>query len=126
MAYEIVWEEKGILVKFSGTVTEQENIMLNDFIYGDIRFGTISYEIADFTEAINIQITPTYAKVIGTLDKSSSRWTHNVVRNIVITKDQKFIPVVEIYFKEFLGTNWECRIFETLELAYDWINSDQV
>ncbi len=123
MAYEIIWEEKGILVRFSGTVTEQDVMMANDLMYGDIRFGTIKYQISDYTGAMNIQITPRYAKVIGALDRSSSRWTHNMMRNIVVKKDKKFIPIAETYFKQFEGTNWECRIFETLELAYDWVRS---
>jgi len=46
------------------------------------------------------------------------------MRNIVVTKDEHFILIVKTYFKMFEGTKWECRIFETLELAYDWVNSD--
>jgi hypothetical protein len=124
MACDIIWEEKGILVKLSGTVTDQEVLMANDLMYGDIRFGTISYQIADYTDATDIQITPFDAKVIGTLDKSSSRWTYSKMKNIVITKDKKFIPIVETYFNEFQGTSWECRIFETLDKAYEWVRSE--
>ncbi len=124
MAYEIIWEEKGILVRFSGTVTDQEVFMVNDLMYGDIRFGTISYQIADYTDATDIRITPFKAKVIGTLDKSSARWTCSMMKNIVITKDKMFIPIVENYFNEFKGTSWECRIFETLDKAYDWVKME--
>ena len=123
MAYKIIWEAKGLLVNFSGTVTEKEVMMVNDLIYGDKRFETITYQIADYTGAVDIQISPRDAQVIGALDKSSSRWNRSRVKNIVVTKDDKFIPIVKTYFREFEGTHWEGRIFDTLEMAYAWINS---
>lgn len=124
MACEIIWEEKGILAKHSGTVTEQEVMIMNDTMYGDKRFETITYQISDYTEATNIQITPRDAKVIGTLDRTAAHWNLRRMRIAVITKDEKFVPVVKSYFREFEGTTWECGIFETLEMAYVWVKSD--
>jgi len=121
MAYEISWEESGILVRFFDIVTEQEVMAANDIMYGDARFETILYQISDYTEAVQILITPRDAKVIGTLDNSSSRWNQQPMKNAVVTKDEEFIPVVETYFKEFEGTPWQCRLFENLELAHDWV-----
>jgi len=57
MAYEIIWEEKGILVKFSGTVDEQEVMTINNIMYGDKRFDAITYQIADYTDVTNNLIT---------------------------------------------------------------------
>jgi len=124
MAYEIIWEEKGILVKHSGTVDEQEVMMINNVMYGDVRFETITYQISDYTDVRNNLITPTNAKVIGTLDRTSSHWTSKRMKNVVVTKDEKFIPIVKTYFREFEGTEWKCRIFETLEMAYEWVRMD--
>jgi len=124
MAHKIIWEENGILVKFSGIVTNEEVAIANDLIYGDIRFETISHQIADYTDATDIQITPFDAKVIGAIDRSSIRWNENKMQNIVVTKDENFIPIVKTYFAAFEGTKWKCKIFETLEMAYAWIKSD--
>ena len=124
MAHIIIWEEKGLLVKFSGTVTDQEVMKINDKIYGDVRFGSITYQIADYTDVTNNHITQQDAKVIGTLDRVSSHWNSKRVRNVVVTKDQKFIPIAKTYFRQFEGTHWEGRIFETLEMAYDWVKAD--
>ncbi|MEI6883461.1 MAG: hypothetical protein WCO02_03175 [Bacteroidota bacterium] len=124
MAYQIIWEEKGILVKFSGTVGEQEVMTINNIMYSDARFDRLTYQIADYTDVTNIHITQQDAKVIGTLDRTSSHWNSNRMRNVVVTKDEKFKPIVETYFKEFKGTLWECRIFETLEMAYAWVKAD--
>jgi hypothetical protein len=124
MACELIWEEKGVLAKHYGIVSEQEVMETNDEMYGDVRFETITYQISDYTEATNIQITPKDAKIIGTLDKTSSRWTSRKMKIVVVTKDEKFVPIVLTYFREFEGTTWECRIFETLEMAYEWVKPD--
>ncbi|MEI7726088.1 MAG: hypothetical protein WCK09_13350 [Bacteroidota bacterium] len=124
MAYKIIWEEKGILVTFSDTVTEQEVKAVNDIIYGDKRFDAITYQIADYSGASNILISPKDAKIIGILDRTSSIWNPRRVRNVVVTKNLQFIPIAEIYLREFEGTPWEGRIFETLEQAYEWIKAD--
>jgi len=123
MACEIIWEEKGILFTHSGTVNDQEVIRMNGMMYGDRRFDEITYQISDYTEVIHNLITETDAKVIGTLDKVSARWNFQRMRRAVVTKDEKFVPIVKTYFKQFEGTQWEGRIFETLEKAYDWIKS---
>ncbi|MEI6456617.1 MAG: hypothetical protein WCO93_10045 [bacterium] len=124
MAFNIFWEEKGILVQFSGTVDEQEVMTINNIMYGDQRFDMITYQIADYTDVTENLITHTDAKVIGTLDRTSSHWTSKKMKNVVITKDEKFIPVVKTYFREFEGTEWKCRIFETLEMAYEWVKPE--
>jgi hypothetical protein len=124
MACEIIWEEKGVLGKHSGTVTDQEVIEANDIMYADKRFERITYQISDYTEATDIQITPMDAKVIGTLDKTASQWNRERMRIAVVTKDEKFIPIVKTYFRGFEVTTWECRIFETLDMAYDWVRAD--
>ena len=123
MASEIIWEEGGILVKHSGTVTSQEVMSINDMIYGDIRFEKIIFQIADYTAVKHNRISVKTAKIVGTLDRTSSIWNTKKMRLAIITADENFIPVAEAYFKEFIGTVWEGRIFDSLDLAYHWVRS---
>ncbi|GEM_PF-1052117 len=124
MASKLFWEEKGILVKHSGTVTNEEVMKMNGIMYGDRRYESITYQIADYTEVTTNLVTAANAKVIGTLDRTSSVWSSNRMKNVVVTTDEKFIPIVNTYFKEFEKTEWECRIFETLDKAYEWLKSN--
>ena len=124
MASKIIWEENGILVKHSGTVTNEEVMEINDIMYGDKRYESITYQIADYTEVTNNLLTAANAKVIGTLDRTSSVWSSKRMRLAVVTTDEKFVPIVKTYFKEFEKTDWEGRIFDTLEMAYDWVKSE--
>ena len=124
MAYKIIWEEKGFLAKFSGTVDDKEIMEINNSMYGDIRYESITYQIADYTDVTTYLITPSEAKVIGTLDRTSSVWSSKMKKNVVVTTDEKFILIVKTYFKELEGNGWECRIFESLDKAYEWVKSE--
>jgi hypothetical protein len=53
-------------------------------------------------------------KVIGTLDIPAGHWTFQRMLNIVVKEDDKFIPIVEEYFKEFEGTLCEYKLFSSL------------
>ncbi len=122
MAHQILWEESGILVKFSGNVTQEEAQTVNDRLYSDSRYDLIKYQIGDYSDVTDLLITQFEAKVIGTLEKQSTHWCRNMVRNVVVTQNDKYIPIAMAYFKELEGTNWENRLFETLEQAYEWVN----
>ena len=124
MACEIIWEEWGILFNHSGTVDEQEALAMIGIMYADSRFDMLRYQISDFTKVTNNLLTFKDAKILGTLDRASSRWNTRRMRLAFITEDEKFIPIVEYYFKEFEGTLWEGKLFESLEIAYHWVNSD--
>ena len=124
MASKLFWEEKGILVKHSGTVTNEEVMKMNDIMYGDRRYESIIYQIADYTEVTTNLVTAADAKVIGTLDRTSSVWSSKRMRLAVVTNDEKFMPIVKTYFNEFEGTEWEGRIFESLDKAYEWVKSE--
>lgn len=121
MASKLFWEEKGVLFSHSGTVTPKEVLKTNDIMYGDVRYESITYQISDYSEVTMNFLTTGSAKVAGTLDRTSARWSSKKMRIAVVTKDEKFVPVVMTYFKEFDGTDWEGRLFETLEMAYEWV-----
>ena len=124
MACEIIWEEKGILFKHTGIATSKEGMEMIDEMYADSRFDRLKYQISDFTTVTNFQLTDAEAKIFGILDRTSSRWNTNRMFIAFVTQDEKFIPLVNTYFEQFKGTDWQCRIFETLDKAYDWVKSE--
>lgn len=123
MACEMIWEPHGILFKHSGRVDMDEVTRMNDRMYGDPRFDQIRYQIADYTEVTSNLITRKDASVVGTLDRTSAVWNIKML-NIVVTQDETFLPVVDAYFNMFQGTEWRCRVFKTLDEAYQWISQE--
>jgi len=124
MACKLIWEEKGVLFSHSGIVTNQEVMEMNNLMYGNPKFDSISYQISDYTLVESNHVTHSGAKVIGTLDNKSTIWNSRFMRIAIVTTDKNFIPIVHLYFGEFSGTNWEGRIFDTLEQAYLWVKSE--
>jgi len=49
------------------------------------------------------------------------RWNRSKMRIAVVTKDERFIPLVNDYFEQFKGTGMQGKILETLAKAYDWV-----
>ncbi len=125
MAHEIFWEEKGILIKFSGIVTQEEVHKIKDTIYRNGKYDTIKYQISDYSNVAEIILTTFDANILGILGRQSTRWNRWRVRNAIVTRDAQFIPIVNSYLKEMESTDWENRIFETLEKAYEWVNEDE-
>ena len=125
MACKIIWEERGILFKHSGTTTNEEASAANNQMYGDPRFSMIEYQISDYSGVTNNLVSMQGAKEIGTLDRTSSRWTKKNMKVAVVTQDMKFINVVETYFQKIMEAGWEGRIFNSLEKAYQWVLEKQ-
>lgn len=123
MACNIVWQKDGILFDHSGTVTSLEVMSMNDVMYGDVRFNKIRYQISDYTKVTENLVNKDDAKVIGTLDKASSKWQKKKMKLAVVTQDEAFIPSVEEYFRSLQGSGWEGRIFSTLDEAYVWVGN---
>ncbi len=71
MPYKIIWEPEGVVFKWSGKCTYEENLNANGKIYGDKRFSTIYYQIGDFLEADTSGFTKNNVKVIAKLEIES-------------------------------------------------------
>lgn len=107
----------------SGRVTNDEILAMNDLMYGDPRFETIQYQISDYTQVTENLVNIQGAKVVGSLDRSSARWTSKQMKLVVITSDPEFARIAGFYFEQFRGTEWEGRVFPDLESAYRWVTS---
>jgi DNA polymerase/3'-5' exonuclease PolX len=123
MPCKITWEENGILFTHTGRVTNDEIMRMNDLMYGDNRFETIQYQISDYTLVTENLVNIQGAKIAGTLDRFSARWTSRHMKLVVVTTDPAFIRIAEHYFDQFRETEWEGRVFPDLESAYRWVRS---
>ncbi len=121
MACKIKWFEHGTLFSHSDTVTDEEVKTFNDIMYGDRRFEHIRYQISDYSAVTDNRITVRDAKVIGTLDRTSSRWNNHPMKIAVVTTDENFIPIVVHYFSELNAMGWKTKIFNTLKEAQAWV-----
>ncbi len=120
MPYAIVWKPDGVIIRYSGIVSYDENIAANGQLYGDPRFESIKYQIADFLTVTDFQISKKESSIIGELDFQSTRWNSHI-KVAHITQDNDIIERVKVYEETMKDTAWEFGIFNTMEEAQKWV-----
>ena len=119
MSHELSWTGNEVIISFAGVVDFHEITEVDDLIYGDPRFEKQIYQIWDFRRVDSFKISPVEARVIGGIDKDSSVW-NNDIKLAAVSEDQHIIDMTMEYKEEMKDTNWQIRMFDTFEDAYDW------
>ena len=119
MSYSMSWTENNVLITFEGEVDFHEITEVDDKLYEDIRYDKQSFQIWDFREVNNFNITSIEARVIGVLDKNSSVWNNDIMLACVTT-DKHIIEMTLEYKNELKDTNWQVRIFDNMQEAQNW------
>ena len=113
------WTGNDVLITFEGEVDFHEITEVDDHLYGDTRYDKQVYQIWDFRNVQAFNMTSIEARVIGVLDRNSSVWNNNIML-AVVTTDKYIIDITLEYKKELSETNWQVRIFDTMEEAEKW------
>lgn len=123
MPYKIFWEPAGVLLKWYGKCTYQENLDANGKLYGDKRFESIRYQISDVVDADTSEFTDNNVKIIAKLESKAVIWNkHLLVAHV--TNDEKLIRQINLYEEIMNDSNWKFGIFGNLEEARKWIESE--
>ena len=123
MPYEIEWTKKGVRWKFFGIVTSEEALQSNLAIYGDSRFDTIRYQIADFSEVEELRLDEKDMKKIAFLDKAAAR-SNARISVAIIAPSVRAKQILADYAKYSYDTPWNTKLFETAEDAGNWIERE--
>lgn len=122
MPYKIIWEDKGIYIKWFGIISAEENIRLNGEIYGTKLFETIDYQIGDFLDAEYATFSERDIYIIATLEKQASRWNKNL-KVAHIANDPEIINAIRSYELNMRESGWEFGLFDNLEDARKWVSA---
>ena len=72
MPYVTHWEDEGVRWVFSGFVTDDDLLRCNLEAYGDPRFESLRYEIADFRAVEDFSAGPETVKRVARMDRDQS------------------------------------------------------
>jgi hypothetical protein len=122
MAFDIKWIGNNAIVTMTGEVDFSEIDMANGMLYGDARFEHMNYQIFDLGNAEIIKLKAHDFELIGALDKNSSIW-NGKMKVAVVFKDDGMIKLIEVYKNAMKDTEWEIEVFNTLEDAQKWCES---
>ncbi len=120
MPHKTYWEEKGMLIDWSGVIDSTEVLKSNGAIYGDKRFDEIRYQINDFLKAEFANFSDKEIQIIATLELQASDWNKHM-KVVHVTTDPNLIADIRIYEKRMEASGWQFLICDTLDEARKWV-----
>ena len=122
MPCSIEWKTMGACWTFTGIVTGRETNLVNLYMYEDRRFDSISYQLLDFSGAKSFDVTEKEVKDIAFQDMVAAGSNPDIKLAIVAPQDI-MKKLAEIYAEYSEPSQWETRIYDTIEDANQWLKS---
>lgn len=120
MSYTIEWEENGVSITFSKTVTSEDLIQSAYEIFGVAEFDDMKYQLVDTLAVTQVQINKTDMKKIAALDKAAAKSNPRVFVAVVATLEM-IKELSQFYAEENQDSPWKTQVFETIKDAKSWI-----
>ncbi|MDM8524038.1 hypothetical protein QUF80_11780 [Desulfococcaceae bacterium HSG8] len=124
MSYQIKWEEKGVIVRFSGIYSFKEDSDANIEMYSDSRFENLNYIIWDMSGISELNMTEEEAGLTSMQDRlASSRLPH--VKMALLAQDKPTRKICEHYIAKCRNDKlgWEFLISDSMESIRSWATS---
>lgn len=121
MAYDVVWEERGIYKRFYGSVSADEFMQSIKSMQGDRRFDTARYSINDFLSVQKHMITEEDVKLFAAYAIGAFISNPNI-KIAILTTDQSIISLVTFYSSPKMSP-FPLQVFSNLADARNWIAS---
>lgn len=123
MKYHITFKDNGYYIKFFGLVDNQTILEANYDIYGKLEFEQARFQILDLLDISDFVAKTEEAIIVGAMDKSATKWNSSM-KVAVVTNHKSVIAYNNQYKECITRTNWECEVFDSLESAKHWINTN--
>lgn len=118
MSYQLDWEPRGVLWRYSGDVTGAEIIEASSLIYGDSRFDNLKYKLVDFLDIKSIQVSPDELALVAYQHRAAELSNQYIRTAILMRSDNK---LAEQFAEFFIDSNWEVKAFKERDTANSWL-----
>ena len=122
MTFNIKWDKKGVYVKFHGIVNAQDLIDANNYIISNANFETIHFQIFDFLDIDDFNITSYDISIIGVIDKSQSV-INKEMKIAIVTQNDYVKEITSEYDQIMEESSWITKIFPDYHSANKWVKS---
>ena len=121
MSYEIKWEKKGVLVRFSGFFDYATKIKASNEIYKAQHSNKLSYIILDTTDISETFFTTMELSGIATHDQIASLRLPRI-RMAMFAQDQELHHLCEQYCAQHQCrlTGWHYLVSDSMENIREW------
>ena len=124
MPNQIIWENKGVLSRYSGLFSPEAHIEGLGKLFGDPRIDGIRYMIGDYSEVNGDLLNEESVEYPLAMTTGAASYLKNIKVALVAT-DKKIIKLCRhfIELSNKVNPTWEVRLFEDTLAARDWASS---
>lgn len=124
MPNQIIWENKGVLSRYTGLFSPEIHIDALDKLFGDPRIDDIKYIIGDYSEVNDDLLTEDNVEYPLAMTMGTASYLQDF-KIALVAKDKGIIELCNSYIELFrrINTSWEVKLFDDIDTARDWIAS---
>ncbi len=122
MPYEVIWEDRGVLLRFWDVITDEELVQCNLDVYSDPKFESMDYELVKFSDSVVFKPSGSSIRRVAEMDAEASLRKPTVV--VAIVGSQMVLRGQANQYRiqhEVMGVQWEMSYFKTEEEARQWL-----
>jgi hypothetical protein len=119
MPCKVTWKDNELVWELSGDISTEEFHKINSDQYGDPRWDSLKYLIADFRNVKSIDLPDEEVMLIQAMDKAAAL-SNPYLKIASIANTEETRKTAEFYAED---SPWECGVFETVEDARSWLKS---
>lgn len=119
MTLQLIWEEVGVVRKFSETLTAHDINMSLEEVHGDSRFSSLKYSINDFLEVTRIDVSKAALAGAAFRTIGDSRSNNHILVAIVATNPE--LTALADFYSSPAYMPYPAKLFSTVSDARNWI-----
>ena len=124
MAYEIIWEPRGVVKRFTGRVSEHDMLQSVVDTEVDPRFDTLRFVINDFLAIQGINTSTRVVEEISAIDSGAAA-SNPHIKVAIVTTSTDVTHLATAYINSPLN-QYPTKIFATMAEARTWTVSGRV
>ena len=122
MPYELIWEDRGVVFRFSGVASDHDLRQSNRDFYDHPRFADADYQLVDFTDVTKLDFLSNTVRLVAEWDVQASKRNPSL-RLAIVGEEQLLLGLANIYRITFdiQDGPWEQGQFATVDEARAWL-----
>lgn len=121
MPFNLIWDDRGVIVQHEGVVDIFEINQVNQDLYSDERFDRLQYQVINLLPGDFSGVSLKQMEQPAAIDKAASHSVHSMNVALVVA-DPHAVLLCDQYIeqsKEF-HSSWKFERFKTFEAAISW------
>jgi hypothetical protein len=115
-----MWEQNGVVIKFSGEVTASGFVKIAQEIAGEPEFDALRFVIVDFTDVCDHDIDAAALEEVAII-RIGARASNPNVRMVLVTTDARAAALALAMNADPNVGQHEAKVFSTVAQARDWL-----